>query len=65
MNEKMIKKIEEFQCPGCVNGSDSSCGEFNYDDSWKSCRNHLCGTMSGSFNNVIALGLLKGSIKQG
>jgi hypothetical protein len=59
---KHLKLIEEFQCPGCVVGSDTTCGKFEERDS--SCVNHVAGTMllgAGSF----LLGMPKGFCKTG
>jgi len=56
--------VEEFQCPGCVLGSDTSCGSYNYDANELRCISHVCGTMIG-FGNTVALGLPKGFNKTG
>jgi hypothetical protein len=55
-----IELVEEFQCPGCVAGSDTTCGV--YDDAEYGCTAHVPGTTimgSGGFI-TIALGLPKG-----
>jgi len=56
-----IEMNEEFQCPGCVVGSDVSCGKFKQGD-WdgSGCVSHVVGTASGSPNNLFALGLPRG-----
>ena len=61
MNDSIVKMVEEFQCPGCICGSDTECGSFKYDDGWKRCTGH---TMLG-LGNVIALGLPKGFNRPG
>jgi hypothetical protein len=42
------KNIEEFQCPGCVSGSDTECGNFCLYDHHNlyRCENHTAGTMN-------------------
>lgn len=40
--------INEFICPGCVNGSDTKCGRFiktDIGDGGSTCHNHHPGTM--------------------
>lgn len=65
MNElKKIEMVEEFQCPGCVCGSDTSCGRYNFSEDDKKCTGHVLGTMLG-LGNSIALGLPKGFHKPG
>lgn len=60
------KLVEQFQCPGCTNGSSTSCGVYsprNQDGSvW--CNKHVLGTMLGLGNNI-ALGLPKGFCRPG
>ena len=63
-SEAMKKMVEEFQCPGCVCGGDTSCGSYEYSDSDSKCIRHVCGTQLG-IGNVIALGLPKGFNKPG
>lgn len=66
-----IEMIEEFICPGCVNGSDTKCGKYeseivnvqtggvNIYSEWGSCENHCLGTIIHGVGNI-ALGLPKG-----
>jgi hypothetical protein len=56
--------IEKFQCPGCVNGCDTQCGQYNYDKDRHSCSAHVLGTQIG-FGNLVAIGLPKGFNKPG
>ena len=56
--------VKEFQCPGCVNGSDTSCGSYNYNSMEQRCVSHVLGTQVGIGNNI-ALGLPKGFNKPG
>ena len=43
------KAIEEYQCPGCVAGSDIECGKFAQDlEENLSCIEHTHGTMIGA-----------------
>lgn len=60
----MKKMAEEFQCPGCINGSDTECGRYNYDRNHLKCISHVLGTFFG-LNNYFALGLPKGFNKPG
>jgi hypothetical protein len=57
-----LKMIEQFQCPGCVSGSDTKCGKFVEEEG--RCASHIAGTfmMPGGH---IALGLPKGFNKTG
>jgi hypothetical protein len=59
-----IPMIEQFQCPGCVCGSDTSCGEFELNPMTDSCINHVPGTMVIP-GGLIMLGLPKGFNKIG
>jgi len=61
---KIEDMIEEFQCPGCVGGSDTSCGRYEYNESELRCVSHVLGTHIG-FGNIVALGLPKGFNKPG
>lgn len=60
--------VEEFQCPGCVCGSDVECGAFKLrepgEQAWNMCDGHVLGTtlLPGG---TIALGLPKGFNKSG
>lgn len=62
MNKEQM--VEKFQCPGCVCGSDLTCGKYHWDEAQNQCMGHVLGTMIlgvGSF----ALGLPKGFDKPG
>lgn len=60
----MKELVEEFQCPGCVSGSDTNCGSYNYGQRELRCVSHVLGTQFG-LGNVIALGMPKGFNKPG
>jgi hypothetical protein len=62
MTEKEL--VEKFQCPGCVCGSDTKCGKYNYNSNDRRCISHVLGTSFG-LNNNVALGLPKGFNKPG
>lgn len=56
--------IEKIQCPGCVSGSDTTCGAYKKKDYSSACESHRAGTLilgSGS----IYLGMPKGFNKVG
>lgn len=60
--------VEEFQCPGCVCGSDTKCGKYSPDQVDHHCTSHVLGTslMGGGFPLThIALGLPKGFCRPG
>lgn len=60
-----IEMIEEFVCPGCVNGSDTKCGTYKPQDRGSiACKAHVLGTFVWSVGNV-ALGLPKGFNRAG
>jgi hypothetical protein len=61
-----IEMIEEFQCPGCVGGCDTKCGQFKEGscNGCFYCSSHVLGTMVG-LGNSIALGLPTGFNKPG
>ncbi len=60
-----VALIEEFQCPGCVCGSNTSCGKFEIlDKDSNRCNGHVLGTMLG-LGNSVALGLPRGFNKPG
>ncbi len=60
-----VALIEEFQCPGCVCGSDTSCGIFEIaNENSNRCGGHVLGTMMG-LGNSVALGLPSGFNKPG
>jgi hypothetical protein len=55
----MVEIVEKYQCPGCVNGNDTKCGEFEKKREGFSCENHVAGTIS-NFGRKIYLGMPKG-----
>ena len=55
---KLKLAIEEYQCPGCVAGSDTSCFEPNNDGN--GCGKHHAGTMIMPGVGSIFLGMPKG-----
>lgn len=58
--------VEKFQCPGCVAGSDTGCGNFTPNTAYgASCKGHVLGTSIGAPGNSIALGLPRGFNKPG
>ena len=60
----MKNLVEKFQCPGCVCGSNTKCGSYNYDSGEYRCVSHVLGTSFG-IGNLIALGMPKGFNKPG
>jgi len=56
MYSKHIQLIENYLCPGCVAGSDTTCGQFDF--KFNTCNSHVCGT--SNFVSSFALGLPKG-----
>ena len=56
--------VEKFQCPGCVNGSDTQCGAFEEQSYSKACKNHCAGTMALGAG-MFYLGMPKGFDKVG
>lgn len=60
----MEKMVERFQCPGCVCGSDTKCGKYDYHPTLNRCISHVLGTMfAGGIS--FALGLPKGFNRPG
>jgi hypothetical protein len=55
MTEEIKKLVEEYQCPGCVNGCDISCYE-NKSDEHQGCERHVAGTR-GDFIGLVFLGM--------
>lgn len=52
--------IEEFQCPGCVAGSDIKCGAFKFSkNNGVCCTGHVPGTMILGLGSIL-LGMPKG-----
>lgn len=62
MKTKLAVLVEKFQCPGCMSGSDTSCGSYKPEDN--SCQSHVAGTSILGRGNF-ALGLPKGFNKCG
>ena len=60
---KFLKMVEQFQCPGCVCGSDTQCGKFkaNWDNA---CGSHVAGTYMYPSGHIL-LGMPKGFNKTG
>ena len=53
-----LKMIEEFQCPGCVVGSNTKCGKFELDEDSR-CGSHVAGTYMMPGGHIV-LGMPKG-----
>lgn len=61
-----VELVEKFQCPGCVCGSDTKCGEYRIETSWGIvCKSHVLGTMAFPYVGSFALGLPKGFCRPG
>ena len=60
----VVPLVEQFQCPGCVCGSDTKCGRYQYDPRELRCVSHVLGIHLG-LGNRVALGLPKGFNKPG
>lgn len=66
MDKKIKQAIEDYQCAGCVNGSNTKCGKFIQDTANESlrCLSHCAGTaMSGA--GRFFLGMPKGFCRLG
>lgn len=60
-----IEMIEQFQCPGCVAGSDTKCGSYeSMGYGYATCKAHVLGTFVLGVGNF-AIGLPKGFCKSG
>lgn len=59
MNDNLKKAVEEYQCPGCVTGSDISCYE-NASTVGSACSSHCAGTRITPYLGRIFLGMPKG-----
>lgn len=57
MDNETKKTVEEYQCPGCINGSDISC--YNHYGIGIECNRHTPGTYISPIGKVF-LGLPKG-----
>ena len=58
--------IEKFQCPGCIHGYDTDCGNFElyqYKNKEFHCNSHVAGTFV-NFNKIY-IGLINGFNKVG
>ncbi len=62
--DKVRRLVEKFQCPGCVVGSDTSCGSFAVNERAAACLAHVAGTV-GFPGGTFYLGLPKGFCKVG
>jgi hypothetical protein len=60
----IVEMVEEFQCPGCVCGVDTKCGQYKYDVDHQTCMSHVLGTSVLGIGNF-ALGLPRGFCKSG
>jgi hypothetical protein len=61
--KKLIKDaVEEYQCPGCVSGYNTSC--YKKDEYSNSCKEHLAGTILFPSGTVF-LGMPKGFNRTG
>lgn len=58
---EIIQMVEKFQCPGCVCGSDTQCGRFEWNTAM--CVGHVLGTFA-SYGHF-ALGLPRGFCRPG
>ena len=58
MNKVIKIAIEEYQCPGCISGSDIECFEIN-SNGGEGCGKHLAGTMATGIGEFF-LGISKG-----
>lgn len=57
--------IEKFVCPGCINGSDTQCGNYKPSDHYgHMCDVHVLGTRMTGIGHL-ALGLPKGFNRSG
>lgn len=61
-----LQMIEEFQCPGCLSGKDTKCGNFKLidDEGCFYCDSHSPATYTPSFGKFV-LGLPKGFSRLG
>jgi hypothetical protein len=61
MTKETQKAIEEYQCSGCVCGSDIECGKFKKDGSLNiACSAHVAGTRGSPHIGRFFLGMPKG-----
>ena len=60
----LVQMTEEFQCPGCVCGMNTSCGQYEVHHERRSCANHVLGTRCSGVG-AFALGLPKGFNRPG
>ena len=56
MKTEVKNAIEQYQCSGCVGGSDISCYEKGYN---QECDKHVAGTMVSGIGSIL-LGMPKG-----
>ena len=64
MDEKFKNAIEEYQCPGCISGSDVKCGKYIKCAWSNSCSAHHAATSIG-ISIKIFLGMPKGFNRTG
>lgn len=57
--------VEQFQCPGCLHGSDTKCGKYKRLDDPGRCDSHVLGTLIFPLVGNVALGLPKGFNRAG
>lgn len=60
MKIKEFNAVEEYQCSGCVVGSDIKCGKFKEADFGIGCGSHWAGTTGFPFVGTFFLGLPNG-----
>jgi len=60
----IIEMVEEFQCPGCVCGSDTKCGFYKNDKDLNACSSHVLKTFILGIG-YIAIGLPRGFCRPG
>ena len=61
MDEKVKDAVQEYQCPGCVVGSDTDCYEKGNNSE---CGKHVAGTIMHPGGRIY-LGMPKGFNRQG
>lgn len=68
MSKRTLKMmVEDFQCPGCVCGSDTNCGKYEpqtLSRGLSSCKSHVAGTTILGIGRI-ALGLPRGFNRYG
>jgi len=64
MDEIIKVAVEEYQCPGCVCGSDTTCYVKVDDADEESCEKHVCGTILSGIGHIF-LGMPRGFNRRG